>query len=107
MKDIDLKSAKPTNLSYDFSASENQMVVFSEMYYPKGWKVFIDDREKSILNVNYVLRGLNIPANSSKLEFIFEPDIVKKGTYLRWISLFFFISASTALVYFQYFRKTT
>ena len=104
---INLVKAKPNYLLYKIKTAKDAFAVFSEMYYPKGWKVFIDDKEKSILNVNYVLRGLNIPANSSKLEFIFEPEIVKNGTYLRWISLFFFISASTALAYFQYFRKTT
>ena len=107
LSEINLEKAKPNYLLYKIKTAKDAFAVFSEMYYPKGWKVFIDDKEKSILNVNYVLRGLNIPANSSKLEFIFEPEIVKKGTYLRWISLFFFISASTALVYFQYFRKTT
>ena len=104
---LNLIKAKPNYLLYKIKTAKDAFAVFSEMYYPKGWKVFIDDTEKSILNVNYVLRGLKIPANSSKLEFIFEPEIVKKGTYLRWTSLFFFISASTALAYFQYFRKTT
>ena len=105
--DIKLIKAKPNYLLYSINTDKDAFAVFSEMYYPKGWKVFIDDTEKNILNVNYVLRGLQIPANSSKLEFRFEPDIVKQGTYLRWFSLLIFISASTALAYFQYFRKTT
>ena len=104
---ITLIKAKPNYLLYSINTAKDAFAVFSEMYYPKGWKVFIDDIEKNILNVNYVLRGLQIPANSSKLEFRFEPDIVKQGTYLRWLSLLIFISASTALAYFQYFRKTT
>ena len=104
---INLVKAKPNYLLYSINTAKDAFAVFSEMYYPKGWKVFIDDTEKNILNVNYVLRGLQIPANSSKLEFRFEPDIVKQGTYLRWLSLLIFISATTALAYFQYFRKTT
>ena len=107
LNDINLIKAKPNYLLYSINTAKDAFAVFSEMYYPKGWKVFIDDIEKNILNVNYVLRGLQIPANSSKLEFRFEPDIVKQGTYLRWLSLLIFISASTALAYFQYFRKTT
>ena len=107
LNDINLIKTKPNYLSYSINTDKDAFAVFSEMYYPKGWKVFIDDTEKNILNVNYVLRGLQIPANSSKLEFRFEPDIVKQGTYLRWLSLLIFISASTSLAYFQYFRKTT
>ena len=105
--DIKLIKAKPNYLLYSINTDKDAFAVFSEMYYPKGWKVFIDDTEKNILNVNYVLRGLQIPANSSKLEFRFEPDIVKQGTYLRLLSLLIFISSSTSLAYFQYFRKTT
>ena len=82
---INLVKAKPNYLLYSINTAKDAFAVFSEMYYPKGWKVFIDDTEKNILNVNYVLRGLKIPANSSKLEFRFEPDIVKQGTYLRWL----------------------
>ena len=107
LSDINLVQAKPNYLLYSINTDKDAFAVFSEMYYPKGWKVFIDDTKKNILNVNYVLRGLQIPANSSKLEFRFEPDIVKQGTYLRWLSLLILISASTALGYFQYFRKTT
>ena len=76
LNEINIVKAKPNYLLYKIKTAKDAFAVFSEMYYP-GWKVFIDDKE-SILNVNYVLRGLNIPANSSKLEFIFEPDIVKK-----------------------------
>ena len=107
LNDINLIKTKPNYLSYSINTDKDAFAVFSEMYYPKGWKVFIDDTEKNILNVNYVLRWRQIPANSSKLEFRFEPDIVKQGTYLRWLSLLIFISASTSLAYFQYFRKTT
>ncbi len=104
---INLIKAEPNYLLYEVNTARDAFTVFSEMYYPKGWKAFVDDKEKNILNVNYVLRGLKIPANSSKIEFRFEPDIVKQGTSLRWLSLFFFVSAGTALAYFQYFRKTT
>ena len=61
------------------------------MYYPNGWKVYINGIEKKIYNVNYVLRGLDIPKNSNVIEFKFEPDVIKKGTFLQNFSLGFFV----------------
>ena len=77
------------------------------MYYPKGWKATIDGVEASIINVNYVLRGLHIPSNSSQIEFRFEPEVIVKGTLLRWISFVIFLIVIITLGYFQYFKKTS
>lgn len=60
-------------ISYTFNASTNQFAVFSEIYYPAGWKAFIDGKEAPIAKVNYVLRGLAIPAGQHAIEFRFEP----------------------------------
>ena len=77
------------------------------MYYPYGWKATIDGVEAPIINVNYVLRGLHIPSNSSQIEFRFEPEVIVKGTLLRWISFVIFLIVIITLGYFQYFKKTS
>lgn len=60
-------------ITYKFNAASNQFAVFSEVYYPRGWKAFIDGREVPIVKVNYVLRGLSVPAGSHTIEFRFKP----------------------------------
>ena len=91
MKEIDLKLAKPTNLSYDFSASENQMVVFSEMYYPKGWFAEIDGKIVDHFPVNYILRGMVVPKGNHKINFRFEPPVIKLGSTVRLLTLLLFL----------------
>ena len=56
------------------------------MYYEKGWKATIDGKEAKIYNVNYVLRGLEIPAGKHTIEFKFEPQVVKTGSTIALIS---------------------
>ena len=104
---IELVDAKPNYLKYRVNNNVRQFAVFSEMFYPKGWKAKIDGVPSSIFNVNYVLRGLSIPANSTQIEFRFEPEVIKNGTIIRWASFMIFLIGITILGYFQYFKKTS
>ena len=75
------------------------------MYYPNGWKAYIKGIERKIYNVNYVLRGLIIPKNTTEIEFKFEPEIVKTGTFLQNLNLGFFVFITSLLTYFQHLEK--
>ena len=58
---------------YESSSSKNQFAVFSEIYYNRGWKVYIDDKEATIIQTNYVLRGVSIPSGKHQIRFEFRP----------------------------------
>jgi hypothetical protein len=60
-------------IHYTFQSSGNEFAVFSEVFYDAGWKAFIDGKEAPIVKVNYVLRGLALPAGKYDIEFRFEP----------------------------------
>jgi uncharacterized membrane protein YfhO len=64
-------------VTYSFNAATNQFAVFSEVYYKSGWKAYIDGKEAPIIKVNYVLRGLSVPAGKHDIKFEFKP----KGYY--------------------------
>ena len=74
-------------LSYESFSYQNEFAVFSEIYYKDGWNAYIDGELKPHLNVNYVLRGLEIPAGNHRIEFKFEPKVIQTGSIISLISL--------------------
>lgn len=82
---ITLAEYQPNFLSYQSSNTGNGFAVFSEIYYEKGWRAFIDGEEAPIQQVDYVLRGINIPAGDHSIEFKFEPDAYYVGNSIMRI----------------------
>lgn len=74
-----LDSYKPDELLYKSLAQNEKLVVLSEIYYPAGWKCFIDGKESDYFRVNYVLRGMIVPAGEHEIKFSFEPDSYYAG----------------------------
>tara|TARA_B100001059_G_scaffold67825_1_gene64690 strand:- start:25903 stop:28332 length:2430 start_codon:yes stop_codon:yes gene_type:complete len=103
---IELIKNHPTKLTYDFQAREDQFLVFSEMYYPHGWSVNIDKQKASIFPVNYVLRGLRVPAGKHTIEFTFDPPVIRTGGMIRLITLLVFISVLTLFGYRRFKEKS-
>jgi Bacterial membrane protein YfhO len=83
---ISLIENKNDLINYESSSTSNQFAVFSEIYYPKGWKAYIDDKETPIAKVNYLLRGLSVPAGNHKIRFEFKPESYIVGNRLSLIS---------------------
>lgn len=83
---IKLINYKPNHLEYQSNNTNDGLAVFSEVYYPKGWKVTIDGKPTEMIEVNYTLRGLEIPAGEHTIVFSFEPEVVKTGSTIALIS---------------------
>ena len=67
------------NLSMDVTATGNNLLFISEVYYPAGWKAFIDGVETPIYKTNYLWRSIVVPAGDHKIEMKFEPQSFKTG----------------------------
>ncbi len=72
--EIQLTSYGPNELKYKASMGKEGLAVFSEIQYPKGWTAMVNGTETSILRVNYLLRGLNLPAGNHEITFKFSPS---------------------------------
>jgi hypothetical protein len=99
---IRLLKYKPNHLVYESNNTKDGFGVFSEMYYKNGWKATIKGKELPIYRVDYVLRGLEIPAGKHTIEFKFEPEVVKTGSTIALYSFIGMVLILIAGIYFEY-----
>ena len=78
-------------IEYEANCTGPQFAVFSEVYYPKGWNAYIDNKKTDYCNVDYILRGISLPAGKHAVKFVFEPAAVKKGTTIMYIASYFIV----------------
>ncbi|MDX1753826.1 MAG: YfhO family protein, partial [Salinimicrobium sediminis] len=83
---IELVSYQPNELKYRYTAQNERMVVFSEIYYPNGWQAYIDGEEVPHFRANYILRAMMVPAGEHEITFKFEPQVVKTGSSIALAS---------------------
>jgi hypothetical protein len=84
---ISLTGYQPNELEFKSKSRTPQLAVFSEIYYPHGWKMFVDEKEVSYIKADYLLRAVHVPAGNHNIRMIFEPEVIEKG---KWISLLCF-----------------
>ncbi len=102
---ISLTSYAPNKLTYSSQSDNDQLAVFSEIYYPHGWKATIDGQSADHYRVNYTLRALNIPAGKHEIVFSFEPDAVKKGNVLSLTCTFIMYACIVSFIATALFRR--
>ena len=101
---IELTHYAPNELRYSFSTDNERAAIFSEIYYPKGWKAWIEPagtygevrdgryrptaqaKETSLFRANWMLRGVILPAGEGQLIMRFEPDSYHIGSNISTAS---------------------
>lgn len=73
---IYLTSYSPNRLTYHATTAAGGIGVFSEVYFPWGWKADIDGQPAQLARVNYLLRAMAIPAGHHTISMVFDPDSI-------------------------------
>ncbi len=76
---IKMEKYHPDHIEYSYSAPRDVIAVFSEIYYDKGWNMYIDGVQKPYFRADYVLRAAQLTAGNHKVEFKFEPKSYYTG----------------------------
>ena len=87
----------PNELRYAYSTATERAAIFSEVYYPKGWKAWIEPAGAygevknghyqptaeavpvELFRADWILRGAIIPEGEGQLIMRFEPDSYQHG----------------------------
>jgi hypothetical protein len=91
------------SLTYETSSKFDEFSVFSEIYYKNGWNAYIDGELQPYTNVNYILRGMEIPKGEHIIKFTFEPSVIKTGNTISLISYALMLLISIS--WFFYYKK--
>lgn len=98
---INLVGYQINHLKYDSNNSNIGFAVFSEMYYANGWNAYIDGKLTNHIRVDYVLRGLEIPAGKHTIEFKFEPSVIQTGSTISLVSYVLLLLIPIGWVYIE------
>ncbi len=72
---VELVENSFNHMYYDVYTDKPSLLVVSEIYYPKGWKCYIDDVETEIFKTDHILRSVFIQEpGSHSVKFVFSPD---------------------------------
>lgn len=102
---INLTKYEPNELEFKSSSKTPQLAVFSEIYYPHGWKVSVDGKEVDYVKADYLLRAVHVPAGSHNIKMVFEPQVIENGKWISLICFALFVLLSAGGIYFVYRKR--
>ncbi|REC55695.1 hypothetical protein DRF62_05805 [Chryseobacterium piscium] len=102
---INLTKYEANELEFKSQSKTPQLAVFSEIYYPHGWKVFVDEKEVPYIKADYLLRAVHVPAGNHHIKMIFEPQVIETGKWISLLCFGLFIALSAFGIYFIYRKK--
>lgn len=95
---IALVEYTPNYLKYEYEAPNKSLAVFSEIYYDKGWTAYIDGHEADYFIVDYILRGMELPAGKHTIEWRFKAPNWGVTTAITGISSWLILVALLLLI---------
>lgn len=96
---------KPYWQKFESESASGGLGVFSEIYYPVGWKATIDGQETPIYRVDYTLRALEIPAGKHTIEFTFQPGAYVIGNKVTMVASLLLVVVVLGVLFLELRQK--
>ncbi len=101
-----LQRFSPHEIEWAVETDASRLLVVGEVYYPAGWTAAVDGVETPIHPVNYLVRGVEVPAGAHTVTMRFEPASVRTGRMISGIATFLVYGGVLALLGLGYFRRS-
>jgi len=75
------------------------------VYYPAGWKAYVDGEEVPIYRANYLFRAVPVPAGEHTVTLRFEPESHRIGLIISWITTLLVYGTVLGIIGVSYLRK--
>jgi uncharacterized membrane protein YfhO len=92
---------EPNKLKYHFTSKSDQIAVFSEIYYPEGWNVYIDGKKADYFRADYLLRAMLLQAGDYDIEWRFEPSVVSTSRTIAMLSSILLLLLAAGVIYIE------
>jgi uncharacterized membrane protein YfhO len=92
-------------LTFKVKTDKNSFLTISEIYYPAGWKAYIDGEQTPIYPTNYILRGVVVPTGEHTLKLQFEPEVYNLSLKLSLIGILSVIILLIVGIYWRYRKR--
>jgi hypothetical protein len=102
---IELIEYQPNYLKYNSKSASEQLAIFSEVFYDKGWIAYVDGKEAPHFRANYILRAMFVPAGEHIVEFKFEPKSFLIGNKVSLASSILLILAIAGYAFSEFRKK--
>ncbi|MBK8315686.1 MAG: YfhO family protein [Acidobacteria bacterium] len=79
-----------TNMLARIESDSASILVLSEVFVP-GWKVEIDGRSSELIQVDYNLRGVQLPAGNHQVRIFYDPLSIKIGAAISFLTTLFLV----------------
>lgn len=104
---IQLIKSDNDEMKYNYQSSVPSYAVFSEIYYNsgKGWTAYIDGQQVAHDQVNYVLRGLSLPAGKHEIVFKFDTPTLQMANKIDWASSLLIVLLGLGVIVFPFIKR--
>lgn len=104
---IELVEYRPNYQRYEYTADAPVFAVFSEIFYNKGWSAYIDGNPEpaSYYRVDYILRGMELPAGTHTVEWVFAAPSWPIASAVTAIFSALILAAVAALIIISIIRR--
>jgi len=107
---IQMTYYSPNELHYHYLTSSDRPVIFSEIYYPKGWHASVDGKDIELFRADWIFRGAVLPAGEHDIVMRFDPKVYPVSKNVSMASsvtllLMIFVSIIGAVVFAKKEKK--
>ena len=104
---IELVDYAPNRMVYISEAGDEQLAIFSEIYYEKGWNAYVDGEPVDHLRMNYALRGMVVPEGRHEIVFEFHPRAYYTGSTISTVSSILLLLLLLGSIGIQFVKRDT